>query len=55
MCFENIFHVIVDVRRITMLILQLHLDFPPELVILREDGYHGDLENPSCQLQFIKL
>jgi hypothetical protein len=54
MFLEGIFHVIVGVRRITKLILQLHLDFPPELIILREHGYHRNLNNPSCQLRFIK-
>jgi hypothetical protein len=54
MFVENILHVIVDVRRITILILQLHLDFAPELIILREHGYHRNLNNPSRQPRFIK-
>jgi hypothetical protein len=52
---ENLFNVTVGVRGITIVIFQLHLDFAPELIILREHGYHGDLNNPSCQPQFIKL
>jgi hypothetical protein len=36
----------VDLRWVSTLILQLHPNFPPELVILCEYCYHRHLENP---------
>jgi hypothetical protein len=38
-----------------MLILQLHPDFAPELVVLCEHCYHRHLKNPACQSQLNKL
>jgi hypothetical protein len=37
---ENPFHLVAEERWITMLILQLHHNFAPELVILSEHRYH---------------
>jgi len=37
---KDSFHLIVEERWITMLVLQLHLDVAPELVILGEHRYH---------------
>ena len=37
---ENCFHLIIEECWITMLILQLHHNIMPELVILSEHGYH---------------
>jgi hypothetical protein len=42
MLAENSFHLVVKERWITMLILQLHHDIAPELVILSEHRYYGN-------------
>jgi len=55
MLIEYGFDLGVEDRRLTMLILQLYLEVAPELIMLREHRYHRDLNNLSCQLQFIKL
>jgi hypothetical protein len=39
MIAEDSFHLIVEECRITTLILQLHLDITPELVVLGEHRY----------------
>src|SRR6267142_3650156 len=39
---------------VTILILQPHLNVPPELIILGEDRYHRDLKNPYRQYEFPK-
>jgi hypothetical protein len=48
MLVENSFYLGIEVRSwIMMLILQLHLDLAPELVIFSEYRYHGNWQNPS--------
>ena len=54
-CTEYGFHLVVEFCNFTTLILQLHLDVALELVKLCEYRYHGDLKNPACQSQSIKL
>ena len=41
---EDFFDLSVEEGRVTLLILQLHLDVAPELVILGEYRYHGNYE-----------
>jgi hypothetical protein len=55
MLIEYAFDLDVKERWVTMLILQLHLDVAPELIVLREHRYHRDLKNLPCQSQFSKL
>jgi hypothetical protein len=50
---KHAFHLVVQARSgITTHILQFEHDVEPELIILCEYCYHGDLKNPVCQFQF---
>jgi hypothetical protein len=55
MLIEYSFDLSVEERWVTMLILQLYFEVAPELIMLREHRYHGDLKNLSCKTQFMKL
>jgi hypothetical protein len=55
MVTEYAFDLGVEERRVTMLILQLDADVAPELIVLCEHCYHGNLKNPSCQSQYMKV
>jgi hypothetical protein len=48
MLIESSLYLSVEVQSwTTMLILELHLDLAPELVIFGEYRYHGNWQNPS--------
>jgi hypothetical protein len=44
MLIENAFHLGIEERWVTMLILQLDHDVAPELIMLREHRYYWDLK-----------